>query len=121
MAVQLVDDVLDFVGSSSSLGKPTLSDLKSGIATAPVLFASQEEPQLVDLTLRKFKYEGDVDMASRLVAKTSGVKKTMEVAEMHASKAIKAVDTFPPARGKYAEVCRDALRHLANSVVTRRT
>ena len=83
--------------------------------------ASQEEPQLVDLTLRKFKYEGDVDMASRLVAKTSGVKKTMEVAEMHASKAIKAVDSFPPARGKYAEVCRDALRHLANSVVTRRT
>ena len=121
MSFQLVDDVLDFVGSSSSLGKPTLSDLKSGIATAPVLFASQEEPQLVDLTLRKFKYEGDVDMASRLVAKTSGVKKTMEVAEMHASKAIKAVDSFPPARGKYAEVCRDALRHLANSVVTRRT
>ena len=121
MAFQLVDDVLDFVGSSNSLGKPTLSDLKSGIATAPVLFASLEEPQLVDLTLRKFRYEGDVEMASRLVAKTSGVKKTMAVAESHAMKAIKAVDMFPPAESKYSEVCRDALRYLASSVTSRRT
>jgi len=119
MAFQLTDDVLDFVGSSTTLGKPTLSDLKSGIATGPVLFAIEEEPQLVDLTLRKFKYEGDVEMAARLVAKTDGVKKTIEMAENHARLAIKAVECFPQAASKHAEACRDALRFLAQSVTSR--
>jgi len=34
--VQFVDDILDFTGSSSLLGKPALNDLASGITTAPV-------------------------------------------------------------------------------------
>lgn len=41
LAFQLVDDVLDFVGTSAILGKPALNDLRSGLATAPVLFAAQ--------------------------------------------------------------------------------
>lgn len=38
IAFQLVDDLLDFVSSSSTMGKPTAADLKLGLATAPVLF-----------------------------------------------------------------------------------
>ena len=38
---QVVDDVLDFTGSALALGKPALNDLKSGLATAPVLFAAE--------------------------------------------------------------------------------
>ena len=76
---------------------------------------------MIDLTLRKFKYDGDVDMASRLVAKSSGVKKTMEIAENHSRLAIKAVDAFPAAKTKYAEECREALRYLARSVTSRRS
>lgn len=119
MSFQLIDDVLDFVGSSSSLGKPTLSDLKSGIATAPVLLASLEQPQLIDLTLRKFKYEGDVEMAARLVAETEGIKKTVEVAERHSRLAMKAVDNFPEAQTKHAQQSMLGLKFLAQSVTTR--
>ena len=36
LVLQFVDDILDFTGSSSLLGKPALNDLASGIATAPV-------------------------------------------------------------------------------------
>ena len=110
---------MDFVGSSSSLGKPTLSDLKSGIATAPVLLASLEQPQLIDLTLRKFKYEGDVEMAARLVAETEGIKKTVEVAERHSRLAMKAVDNFPEAQTKHAQQSMLGLKFLAQSVTTR--
>lgn len=39
--LQVVDDVLDFTGSALALGKPALNDLRSGLATAPVLFAAQ--------------------------------------------------------------------------------
>ncbi len=47
-----MDDVLDFTGSASQLGKPALNDLRSGIATAPVLLAAEEYPQLVPLIQR---------------------------------------------------------------------
>ena len=41
MTVQFVDDVLDFTGSTLQLGKPALNDLRSGLATAPVLYAAE--------------------------------------------------------------------------------
>ena len=46
IALQLVDDLLDFVSSADMLGKPAAADLQLGLATAPVLFASSEFPQL---------------------------------------------------------------------------
>lgn len=55
-----MDDVLDLTASASILGKPALNDLKSGLATAPVLFAAEEQPALKPLIARKFKNEGDV-------------------------------------------------------------
>lgn len=42
IAFQLVDDMLDFVASSNTMGKPTAADLKLGLATAPVLFACEK-------------------------------------------------------------------------------
>ena len=56
--MQFVDDVLDFTGSTMQLGKPALNDLKSGLATAPVLYAAEEHPELHALILRRFKCEG---------------------------------------------------------------
>ena len=52
MLLQLVDDHLDFVGSAASLGKPALSDMDQGLATAPVLFALEEFPQIGDIVKR---------------------------------------------------------------------
>lgn len=42
LAFQLVDDMLDFVSSAETMGKPTAADLKLGLATAPVLFACEK-------------------------------------------------------------------------------
>ena len=43
-ALQFVDDVLDFTGSTLQLGKPALNDLRSGLATAPVIYAAEVRP-----------------------------------------------------------------------------
>ena len=63
LAFQLVDDILDFTATSAELGKPALNDLRSGLATAPVLFAAREQPELYTLIGRRFKEEGDVEAA----------------------------------------------------------
>lgn len=42
LAFQLVDDMLDFVSTAETMGKPTAADLKLGLATAPVLFACEK-------------------------------------------------------------------------------
>ena len=48
IAYQLVDDILDCTGSVGTLGKPALSDMQQGLATAPTLFAAEEFPQADD-------------------------------------------------------------------------
>ena len=42
MAFQLIDDLLDMIATDDDLGKPATVDLKLGLSTAPVLFASQQ-------------------------------------------------------------------------------
>ena len=59
-------------GSTASIGKAPLADLKSGLATAPTLFAAEEYPQLTTLIGRKFEGEGDIELAVELVKRSQG-------------------------------------------------
>lgn len=60
LAFQLVDDMLDYTISGEELGKPAGADLELGLATAPLLFAWKNNPELGALVGRKFSAEGDV-------------------------------------------------------------
>jgi hexaprenyl-diphosphate synthase len=60
LAFQLVDDMLDYTISGSELGKPAGADLELGLATAPLLFAWRNRPELGELVGRRFGREGDV-------------------------------------------------------------
>lgn len=64
LAFQLVDDMLDYTVSGAELGKPAGADLELGLATAPLLFAWKEDPELGALVGRRFGREGDVDKVS---------------------------------------------------------
>ena len=119
LAFQFQDDVLDFIGSESLLGKPTLGDLKEGIATAPVLFAAEEFPELSELIERRFKHSGDVQRAHDLVKKSAGIKRTQDLAREHCDMAISAIERLPASESKYAMHCRRALIELAKRAVER--
>ena len=79
--------MLDYTGSSKTLGKPALNDLQSGLATAPVLYAAEAFPELKPLILRKFAEPGDVARAQELVFGSDGIERTRQLAVAHANKA----------------------------------
>ncbi|KAG0070722.1 coq1 putative hexaprenyl diphosphate synthase [Linnemannia elongata] len=102
LAFQLVDDMLDFTVSSDEFGKPAGADLKLGLATAPVLFAWEEYPELGKLIKRNFDQEGDVELAWGLVLKSQGLAQTRRLAQSHCQKAISALSQLPDSQAKTA-------------------
>ena len=60
----MIDDVLDFTGTSASQGKGSLSDIRHGIITAPILFAMEEFPQLRKVVGQLEKDPTNVDIVS---------------------------------------------------------
>lgn len=114
-AFQLIDDALDFEGSLSSIGKAPLADLKSGLATAPTLFAAQEHPDaLTPLIARRFEAPGDIELAVSLVSRSHGLERTKRLAQVHCEAAIDVVT-----KDMKPGVARDALVSLACRVVLR--
>eukprot|EP00116_Pleurobrachia_bachei_P000016 sb/3460278/ len=96
IAFQLVDDMLDFVASSTEMGKAASgSDLKLGLATAPVLYAARDFPQLNDMILRGFSREGDAEEAFNLVGQSEGVEMTRQLAERYCTGAIRDLEVMP--------------------------
>lgn len=107
LAFQLVDDLLDYTIQGSELGKPAGADLELGLATAPLLFAWRERPELGRLVGRKFVEPGDVEQARQIVLQTDGLELTRALAQEYADKAIRAISCFPAGEAKdgLAEMC----------------
>lgn len=101
IAFQLIDDLLDFVSSESTLGKPAAADLKLGLATAPVLFASEKHPELKQMIERRFSEPGDVEKAYRTVlevcvgARTSGDRKVKNLTNKNFSSLFSPAERWP--------------------------
>ncbi|CAK7201936.1 coq1 putative hexaprenyl diphosphate synthase [Sporothrix eucalyptigena] len=100
LAFQLVDDMLDYTRSAKELGKPAGADLELGLATAPLLFAWRDRPELGELVGRKFSQPGDAQKAREIVLSTDGIEQTRALAQDYAEQAIAAISSFPPSEAK---------------------
>ncbi|KAH9747963.1 Solanesyl diphosphate synthase 3 [Citrus sinensis] len=119
LAYQLIDDVLDFTGTSASLGKGSLSDIRHGIITAPILFAMEEFPQLRTVVEQGFEDSSNVDIALEYLGKSRGIQKTRELAVKHANLAAAAIDSLPENNDEDVTKSRRALLDLTHRVITR--
>ncbi len=88
LAFQIIDDMLDIIGSYSSLGKPVGSDLKNGNLTAPVLFTLFESSHLQYLIENEFENDTDIETAVKIVCNGQGLQKAKDLAEEHIQTAI---------------------------------
>jgi geranyl diphosphate synthase len=115
LAFQIVDDILDFTASTDELGKPVCADMSLGLATAPVLYALEEEPTLKPRIMRRFKEPEDVSITFDAVHSNDGLalQKARKLAQWHGKCALEALEVLPASEAK------DALARLVHIVLTR--
>lgn len=116
MAFQIVDDILDFTGSSTQMGKPIGSDLRNGIVTLPVLNYAERHPEAEGVVLlREGKALPDpvLDELIEQVRQSEAIAQAAEEARQFVREAWRILSAFPQGQE------REALWSLGAYIVDR--
>jgi len=107
IAFQLIDDALDYGGSSAKLGKNVGDDFREGKITLPVVFSfrrgSDAERDFWRRTLEKGEIvDGDLETALATMRKHRALEDTVERARHYGAMARDALELFPQSNWKRA-------------------
>ena len=117
MAFQIVDDVLDFMGEQSTVGKPIGSDLLNGLVTLPALFFAEANPDNEDVLSLPHGGWKDTERVQRLVdsiRQSEAIQQAMDEARQSINRALKSLTDAPISPE------REALENLAKFIVDRK-
>jgi len=118
MAFQVVDDVFDYTGKSSRLGKVVGTDLREKKATLPLIHALRDmtakEKKFVEEIFSKKQIKAeDISEISRIIQKYDGFDYSMKQAISFAEEARKSLEDISPS------MCKDSLLDAVDYVVER--
>jgi len=116
IAFQIVDDILDFIGTEEELGKPTGSDLTQGTLTLPAMLLLERYPEdnpVKRLFQNRDKQE-NIKLAIELVRNSSIGEECYAVASDYCAKACCNLNLLPDSPS------RQALIELADYVISRK-
>jgi geranylgeranyl pyrophosphate synthase len=117
MAFQIVDDILDFTGDPSAVGKPIGSDLLNGLITLPAIYFAESNPSNEDvLSLPEggWKDAGRVQRLVDQIRRSGAIWQAMEEAQQAVRRALKSLSDAPVSHE------REALEDLAKFIVDRK-
>lgn len=104
IAFQLKDDLLDYIGSSKIMGKPTGSDIKENKITLPLIHALDKAEKNVQSriinTLQAGVNENEVDKIVEFVKDYGGLEYGRQIAGEYAAKARESLTGYIPSRAK---------------------
>ncbi len=115
-AFQLIDDVLDYSGDSSAIGKNVGDDLREGKPTLPLIYLMQHGTSQQRELVRACIANGDeahFDQVLAAITSSGALDYTRRQAEAARDRAIEAINGLPSGTGK------EALQSLANFAVDR--
>ena len=112
IAFQLIDDALDYGGSSARLGKNVGDDFREGKITLPVVLSFRRgtpvEREFWRRTLERGEaVDGDLEIALGTMKKHRALEDTIERARHYGAMALDALELFPASPWKHA--LRDAV------------
>ena len=115
IAFQLTDDLLDLIGDSASLGKPTGVDLCAGVYSYSVLLALQQsrDGRLAALLRHENLTSCEATEAAALVRRSGAVESTRELVHTYARRAAATLAGLPQFPGWVA------LADITSDVVNR--
>ena len=116
IAFQIVDDIMDFIGTEEEMGKPVGSDLAQGTLTLPAMLLLEHYPEdnpVKELFQNKDKQK-NIKLAIELVRSSSIVQECYTVASDYCAKACRNLNLLPD------NASRQSLINLADYVVARK-
>jgi geranylgeranyl pyrophosphate synthase len=115
---QIVDDILDVIGTEEILGKPIGTDIREGILTLVPIYAlsngaSEERQRLRTILQKESKNDSDVETAIQILKESGAIEEAREEASKY-SRSAKACLSAP-----IVEEYRERLLNLADFVLDR--
>ncbi|MCH9037218.1 MAG: polyprenyl synthetase family protein [Chloroflexi bacterium] len=97
MAFQIVDDILDFQGTESEVGKPVGNDLAQGVLTLPAILLQERYPNdnPIKALFQNPSDEGALKRAVEMIHNSSVIDDSYDVAQDFCSTARKALEGLP--------------------------
>jgi len=116
IAFQIVDDILDVIGTEEEMGKPVGSDLAQGTLTLPAMLLLEHYPE--DNPVKKLfqdrSRQENIGLAMELIRNSSITQECYKVASDSCARACHNLNLLPH------NAARQALVDLADYVLSRR-
>jgi geranylgeranyl pyrophosphate synthase len=116
MAFQIMDDVLDFTGNPTMLGKPVGSDLRQGVVTLPALYYLEAHPDdstLHALIARKRSDDHNLKRLLAAIRESGAIQSALAEAQAFVGRGLEALSSLPIGAERFA------LEEIARAIAKR--